>query len=72
MKQRRWLGEEVVAGWKMAGKALHQRVAAVRMMFSICMTEDVVAKRADRLTDAKGVVISKCALCGEEATPPTA
>ena len=63
----RWLGEEVVAGWKMAGKALHQRVAAVRMMFSMWLTEDVVAKRADRLTDAERVVMSKCAMCGEEA-----
>ena len=31
----RWLGEEVVAGWRMAGRALHQRVSVVRMMFSI-------------------------------------
>ena len=63
----RWLGEEVVAGWKMAGKALHQRVTAVRMMFSMWLTEDVVAKRADRLTDAERIVMSKCALYGEEA-----
>ena len=63
----RWLGEEVVAGWRMAGKALHQRVAAVRMMFSMWLTEDVVARRADHLTDAERTVMSKCALCGEEA-----
>ena len=43
----------MVAGWRMAGKALHQRVAAVRMMFSMWLTEDVVAKRADHLTDAE-------------------
>ena len=61
----RWLGEEVVAGWRMAGKALHQRVAAVRMMFSMWLTEDVVAKRADHLTDAKRTVMAKCALCGQ-------
>ena len=47
----RWMGEEVVAGWNMAGKTLHQRVAAVMMMFSMWLTEDVVAKRAGRLTD---------------------
>ena len=34
----RWLGEEVLAGWRMAGKALHQRVSAVRMMFSMWLT----------------------------------
>ena len=49
----RWLGEEVVAGWRMTGKALHQRVSAVRMMFSMWLTEDVVARRADHLTDAE-------------------
>ena len=63
----RWLGEEVVAGWRMAGKALHQRVSAVRMMFSMWLTEDVVARRADHLTDAERIVMSKCALCGKEA-----
>jgi hypothetical protein len=31
------------------------------------LTEDVVAKRADRLTDAERTVVAKCALCGEEA-----
>ena len=51
----------------MAGKALHQRVAAVRMMFSMWLTEDVVAKRADHLTGAERTVVAKCALCGGEA-----
>jgi hypothetical protein len=55
----RWLGEEVVAGWRMAGRALHQRVSAVRMMFSMWLTEDVMAKRADHLTDAERTVVSK-------------
>ena len=63
----RWLGEEVVAGWRMAGRALHQRVSAVRMMFSMWLTEDVVARRADHLTDAERTVVSRCALCGEVA-----
>ena len=67
VEAERWLGEEVVAGWRMAGKALHQRVAAVRMMFSMWLTEDVVAKRADHLTDAERTVVAECALCGEEA-----
>ena len=31
------------------------------------LTEDVVARRADHLTDAERTVMSKCALCGEEA-----
>ena len=31
----RLLGEEVVADWRMAGRPLHQRVSAVRMMFSL-------------------------------------
>ena len=34
----KWLGEEVVAG-----RVLHQRVSTVRMMFSMWLTEDVVA-----------------------------
>ena len=51
----------------MPGKALHQRVSAVRMMFSMWLTEDVVARRADHLTDAERIVVSKCALCGKEA-----
>ena len=63
----RWLGEEVVTGWKMSDKALYRRVSAVRMMFSMWLTEDVVAKRADHLTNAERTMMSKCALCGEEA-----
>ena len=51
----------------MADRALHQRVSAVRMMFSMWLTEDVMAKRADHLTDAERTVVSRCALCGEEA-----
>ena len=62
----RWLGEEVVAGWKMTGKALHQRVAAVKMMFSMWLTEDMAAKGTDRFTDAERMSMPKCALCGEE------
>ena len=31
----RQLGEEVLAGWRMTSKALHQRIAAVRMLFSM-------------------------------------
>ena len=42
----------------MAGRALHQRVPAVRMMFSMWPTEDVMAKRAGHLTDAEGTVVS--------------
>ena len=41
----------MVAGWRMAGKALHQRVAAVRMMSSMWLAEGVVAKGAGHLTD---------------------
>ena len=36
-------------------------------MFSMWLTEDVVARRADHLTDEERTVLSKCALCGEEA-----
>ena len=36
---------EVLAGWRAAGKAMHQRVSAVRVMFSMWLTaEDVVAR----------------------------
>ena len=59
----RWLGGEVVAGWRTAGKARHQRVSAVRTMFSMWLAEDVVARKADHLTDAERTVLSKCALC---------
>ena len=51
----------------MAGRALHPRASAVRMMFSMWLTEGVVAKRADHLTDAERSVMSRCALCDEEA-----
>ena len=37
------------------------------VVFSMWLTEDVVARRADHLTDAERTVMSKCALCGEEA-----
>ena len=57
----------MVTGWKMAGKALPQRASAGRAVSSMWLTEDVVAKRADHLTDAERAVVSKCALCGEEA-----
>ena len=62
----RWLGEEVlaIAGWRMAGKAMHQRIAAVRMMFSMWLTKDVQVSRATKLTEAEKGVLSKCALCG--------
>ena len=46
----RWLGEEVLAGWRMAGKAMHQKVAAVRMVFSMWLTEYVQVNRATKLT----------------------
>ena len=39
------------------GKVLHQRVSAVRMMFSMWLTEDVVARRADHLTDEERTVL---------------
>ena len=48
-------------------RSVHQKIAAVRMMFSMWLTEDVVAKRADHLTDAERTVMAKCALCGKEA-----
>ena len=64
----RWLGEEEVAGWRLTGNALHQRVSSVRMVSSMWLTEGVVARRADHLTDAERTVMSKCALSGEEAT----
>ena len=51
---------------------MHQRVSAVRMVFSMWLTEDVVARRAESadryyLADAERTVLSKCALCGEKA-----
>ena len=35
----RWLGEEVLADWRMAGKAMHQRVSAARVMFSMSVVD---------------------------------
>ena len=61
----RWLGEDVLAGWRMTSKAMHQRIAAVRMMFSMWLTEDVQVNRATKLTEAEKGVLSKCALCGQ-------
>ena len=57
----------MLAGWRMAGKALHQRVSAVRMMSSMWLTEDVVARRMDHnvMTAAERTLLSKCALCGQ-------
>ena len=48
----KWLGEEVLAGWRMAGKAMHQRIAAVRMMPSMWLTE---VDRATKPTKAEEV-----------------
>ena len=62
-----WLGEGALAGWKMTGAALHQRVAAVRMMFSMWLTEDVQVRRLPLLTDEEKGVLSVCALCGDKA-----
>ena len=62
----RWLSEEVVAERRMVDSALHQRVSAVNVMFSMWLTEDVVAKRADHLTDEERTVMSRCALCGRK------
>ena len=31
----RWLGEGVLVGWGMTSKAMHQRIAAMRMIFSM-------------------------------------
>ena len=54
----RWLGDEVLAGWRMTSKARHQRIAAVRMMFSMWLTEDVQVNRATKLTDQAHCVCS--------------
>ena len=65
----RWLGEGVLAGWRMTSKAMHQRIATVRMMFSMWLTEDdiVQVNRATKLTEAAKDVLSYCALCGQFA-----
>ena len=49
----RWLGEEVVAGWRLASLAVQQRVAAVRMLFLMWRTEDVQAARTTRMTGSE-------------------
>ena len=58
----RWLGEEVVAGWRISGKAMYQRMAsaAVRMMFSMWLTEDVQVGRMHRLAEDEKALLSKC------------
>ena len=60
----RWFGEGTLAGWRMTSKAMHQRIAATRMMFSMWLTEDVQVNRATKLTETEKGVLSKCALCG--------
>ena len=40
---------------------------AVRMMFPMWLTEDVVVRRMYHMTEAERTVLSKCALCGEVA-----
>ena len=70
---RRWDEEAGMAGgWArgclladMTSKAMRQRIAAVRMMFSMWLTEDVQVNRAAKLTEAEKVVLSNCALCGQ-------
>ena len=59
----------MLVGWRVAGKAMHHRVSAVKMVFSMWLTEDVMARRMDHMTDAERTVrmLSKCALCGEVA-----
>ena len=51
----------------MARQAMHHRVSAVRMMFSMWLTEGVTMRRKEQLTEAEKAVLSKCALCGEQA-----
>ena len=63
----RWLGEEALAGWRMPGRAIYQRVAAVRMMFSMWMTEEKQVSRMPLLTKQEQSVVVKCALCGQSA-----
>ena len=36
------------------------------VLYELWLTGDVVARRADHLTDAERTVLSKCALCGGE------
>ena len=38
-----WLGEETLAGWRLNSKAIHEKVATVRMWFSVWLTSGVAA-----------------------------
>ena len=49
----------------LTSKAIHQRIEAVMMMFSMWLTEDVQVNRATKLTEAEKGVLSKCALYGQ-------
>ena len=57
----RWFGEGVLAGWRVFGKAMHQRIATMRTI------DDVQVNRATKLTEAEEGVLSKCSLCGQSA-----
>ena len=59
----RWLGEGVLAGSRMTSRAMHERIAAMRMMFSMWLTEDVQMNRATQLTESEKWMLSKCVLC---------
>ena len=39
----RWLDEGMLTGWRMTSMAMHQRIAAIRMMFLMWLAEDVQA-----------------------------
>ena len=58
------VGRGDFAGWRMTKNAMRQRIAAVRMVFSLWLTEDVQVNRATKLTEAEKGVLPKCALCG--------
>ena len=49
-----WLDEGVLAGWRMTSKALHQIIAAARMMFSTCLP-----LRSSKLLQLGGIVWSR-------------
>ena len=51
----------MLAGWGMAGDAMHQRhgVSAVRMMFSMWLTEGVTVRRMEQPTEAEKAVLSE-------------
>ena len=61
------MSEEVLAGWRMAGKAMHQKITGVTKVISMWLTEDVQVDRATKPTEAEEGVLSKCALCGQVA-----